>query len=281
MVPYNKFLLSLFKAHANLEVLVSISVFNYIYKYITKGSDNANFKIVDSTKDNDEITKWQQAKYTCSSEAMYKLLGSPLYYQKPAPHRLELHLPYEQMVTFDPAVDNYESLQSRSKTMLTAYFELNSRDEFAVGLHYLDIIKFYVFNKKSKKWVRRKRGVIDVNNSNMVRGTTIGYLDPVIPTGRNGIEKFALNILLLHIKGATSFKNLKTVNGIEYPSFKDAAIALNLMEHDEEIEFVFNESAQTLIGKNLRKMFALLVGLWVLKDPKEFWEKHKDKLIED
>lgn len=47
-------------------------------------------------------------------------------------------------------------------------------------------------------------------------------------------ERFYLRLLLLHIKGALSFEDLRTVNGIVFPSFKDAANAQNLLSTDDE-----------------------------------------------
>ena len=51
----------------------------------------------------------------------------------------------------------------------------------------------------------------------------------VHPSTDNG-ELFCLCSLLKHIPGATSFKNLHTVNGILHPTYQDACVALELLE---------------------------------------------------
>ena len=46
------------------------------------------------------------------------------------------------------------------------------------------------------------------------------------------VERYHLSLLLLHVHGATSFNNLKTVNGIIQASFKEACLALCLISDD-------------------------------------------------
>ena len=41
-------------------------------------------------------------------------------------------------------------------------------------------------------------------------------------------------MLLSIVRDATSFKNLRTVDEFLYPSFKEACIALGLLQNDEE-----------------------------------------------
>jgi len=46
-------------------------------------------------------------------------------------------------------------------------------------------------------------------------------------------DEFYLRILLTNKKGATSFENLRIVDGILYPRFQDACGALVLLEDDQ------------------------------------------------
>ena len=48
------------------------------------------------------------------------------------------------------------------------------------------------------------------------------------------VELFRLRLLLLHCKGATSFNDLKNVNGVQYQTFLVIDLALGLIEDDEE-----------------------------------------------
>ena len=55
---------------------------------------------------------------------------------------------------------------------------------------------------------------------------TIGQLYSIHP---KQIELYALQLLLNNVKGPQSYKDIQIVNGVTHDSFKDAAIALGLV----------------------------------------------------
>jgi ATP-dependent DNA helicase PIF1 len=128
--------------------------------------------------------------------------------------RLAVHLPFEQIFFFKPGYE--EAALSKSlanNTTLTAWFNLNRIDLSAHRHFYHNILNFYVFDDKNKKWTMRKK------KSN--KGI-IGRMYMVSP---NEGERYYLRLLLLHVKGACSYEDIKTVNDKIYSSFKEAAIA--------------------------------------------------------
>jgi ATP-dependent DNA helicase PIF1 len=62
-------------------------------------------------------------------------------------------------------------------------------------------------------------------------------------------------LLLINVKGATSFEHLRTVNDIVFPSFKAAAIALNLLDDDRALEKTLEEAATFQMPVQLRQLF--------------------------
>ena len=56
------------------------------------------------------------------------------------------------------------------------------------------------------------------------------------------VERYHLRILLLHVRGATSFNYLKTVNSIILPSFKEASLALCLISDDNPYVVTLQET---------------------------------------
>ena len=49
-------------------------------------------------------------------------------------------------------------------------------------------------------------------------------------------------VLLNHVPGATSFEDLKTVNGVVYPFFREAVEKRGLIEADNTLEECLNEA---------------------------------------
>jgi len=58
----------------------------------------------------------------------------------------------------------------------------------------------------------------------------------------NAGEKFYLRLLLTCVRGATSFEKLRTVEGVLYPTFKEACLHRGLLEDDEEWKQCLSEA---------------------------------------
>lgn len=59
----------------------------------------------------------------------------------------------------------------------------------------------------------------------------IGRMYSASPSDR---ERFFMRLLLLQLRGATSFVDLRTVNGVVCAACQEAAKALGLLNDDEE-----------------------------------------------
>ena len=86
-------------------------------------------------------------------------------------------------------------------------------------------------------------------------------------------ERFYLRLLLVHVKGATSFAHLKEFGGVQYPTFKAACCARGLLADDNEWKETLLEAATTMPAKPLRDLFIHIlfhneptdpIGLWNL-----------------
>lgn len=97
--------------------------------------------------------------------------------------RLAVHVEDKQNIIFREDKE-FEAL-NKWQTTLTAWLELNSKDEFARTLKYHQIPKYYIYDKI---WVRRKR---NRNCSAFGRLTTVSPKDS---------ERFHLKLILNHIK---------------------------------------------------------------------------------
>uniref|UniRef100_A0A8C5M2A9 ATP-dependent DNA helicase n=1 Tax=Leptobrachium leishanense TaxID=445787 RepID=A0A8C5M2A9_9ANUR len=211
------------------------------------------------------------SRYVTAPEAAWRLLGFKMHHQTHTIVRLQIHLPDEQSVYFteDNIRNAIERTESRDTT-LTAWFTLNRVDVAAREFLYTDIPQHYVFHQKKTTWERRLRH--RENN-------TIGRMYSV--NINSDVERFCLRLLLLHIKGATSFEHIRTVGGVHFPTFKEAAQRLGLFQDDELWDLTLQEASNEMMPQLLRELFANICALASPPNAKELFEKYKHQLIED
>jgi hypothetical protein len=72
-------------------------------------------------------------------------------------------------------------------------------------------------------------------------------------------ERYYLRMLLNHIKDATSYEHLRIVDGIEHDTFKDACIAMGLLQDDNEWHQALEEVDIWASKRHLHDMFASML----------------------
>ena len=208
VVPYNPYLALKYNVHINVEVCTSLRAIKYIYKYIFKGFDCANVAITSNGEPElryNEITNFINCRYVSAPEAIWRLRENPMHDRSHSVMRLPVHLPNQQRVMFQEGHEEEALLRTQTEpTKLQSWFKLNENDMNARQYLYTEIPHHYVFSKGN--WQVRKRGGEKV----VARMYTVGVKDE---------ERFYLRILLLHVRGATSFESLRTVDGVVQDSF--------------------------------------------------------------
>ncbi|CAG8492365.1 13106_t:CDS:2, partial [Dentiscutata heterogama] len=139
-------------------------------------------------------------------------------------------------------------------------------DSTAANLLYSEFPKFFRWVKGA--WIRRKRSGSKV----------IGRLYSCSPIDS---ERFCLRLLLCHIRGPTSFESLRTINGITYLTFKQAAQQLGLLESDEEWHNCLYEASLFRMPSQLRLLFATILIYCQPSDIKSLWDTYLPDLAED
>lgn len=117
---------------------------------------------------------------------------------------------------------------------------------------------------KAENFQRRKQRKPHPTESIIKMKEVIGRLCIVHP--RNP-ECFFLRLLLNHIRGPSSFQDLRTIDGVVKDTYRQACIALGLQEDDHHwhiaVMFVtVNFPPQSLFGENIRRVS---VGILVIK----------------
>ncbi|XP_053149091.1 uncharacterized protein LOC128343682 [Hemicordylus capensis] len=94
-------------------------------------------------------------------------------------------------------------------------------------------------------------------------------------------ERYCLRLLLLHVSGATSYGNLRSVDGIEYPTFQEAAKARGLINDETVWESTLEDAAQYNMPTQIRELFTYICVFASLQNMQELFTKYEDYLIED
>uniref|UniRef100_A0ABD2WAL1 Helitron helicase-like domain-containing protein n=1 Tax=Trichogramma kaykai TaxID=54128 RepID=A0ABD2WAL1_9HYME len=249
----------------------------------TDNNDN-NDNNDDNTDKNDEkvinhneINDYINSRYVGPSEAYWRIMSKKLKGRSHTVVRLPVHLPNQHNIILDNSDDlTNDKLESalNQVTMLHDYFDLNKRDINARNILYTNIPEHYIFKeikingvKAKKQWVKREKRI-----------KAIGRMYSVSPTQS---ELYHLRLLLLHKKGATSYKDLLTVNDIYHNTFTDACLALGLIEDDNEWHIAMNEAVHWMMPNSLRKLFVLILIHCNPIHPERLWDTFKQSLSED
>ena len=268
IVPYNAWLSKKYNAHINLEACMSVKSVKYLYKYIYKGHDAANIEIRERL-DHDEVKTYLDARYVSAPEAIWRLFEYNMHHQSHTVIRLGLHLPNYQAVYFQAGEEELALENAvENDTHLTAWFKLNRENQHAQQFLYPEIPCHFVFDQKNKIWKTRQRGA----------GKVISRMYSARP---NEGERFFLRLLLLHTPGATSFEDLRTVDGVLLETFREACASRGLLQDDAEWQNVLVEAAGFQMPKQLRQLFAIILTHCEPSDPLSLWTAHKDVLCED
>ncbi|CAN1247128.1 ATP-dependent DNA helicase PIF1 [Linum grandiflorum] len=151
-------------------------------------------------------------------------------------------------------------------SMLLEWMEMNKVYPEARKYTFVEFPQYYVWNPQPKTWTRRKRG------------PNIGRLYYCQPSSN---ERFYLRMLLQIVKGCRSFDDLKTVNNVQYDSFKEACNAYGFLTDDGEWHNCLREVSFTASAKQMRILFVTLIMFSEVSNVGDLWSKNWNLLSDD
>lgn len=268
IVPYNPYLSVKYGSHINLEACTSIKSVKYLFKYVYKGHDCANVQITECNElTHDEIHTYLDTRYVSPPEAIWRLSEYKLHHHSHTVKRLGIHLPKQQPVYFKQGHHEAAAQEAATKdSMLMSYFKMNASHH--TPYLYTEFPLHYVWNDTQHVWrARKQRG-----DKIIPRVYFVSPRDP---------EKYCLRILLHHVRGATSFEFLRTVNGEMMETFKEACIHRHLLIDDREWDLAMREASEQQMPSQVRSTFAIICIYCMPANARHLWEAHKEAMLED
>ncbi|KAK9668687.1 hypothetical protein RND81_13G078500 [Saponaria officinalis] len=247
VVPYNPDLLSKYHAHINVEWCnLARSIW----------SDRVTVSATHSSS-------------PFQIDQIQEIFSFDIHYRTPPVFRLDYHLPNDQNVILndddpiDKVVARSNSCKMKFNSLLGYYLtclvkpsqswskcgqNLVSRPKPRVKhmgnqKSYHQIV-LHVWKKKLKKWKPRKQGF------------SLGKMYHMSP---NGGERYYMRTILNFVRGPKSDEDIRTINGVVYPTFKEACHALGLLGDDKEYIDAIIKASFWGTGLYLRNLFSTLL----------------------
>lgn len=224
-----------------------------------------------------EVTKFQLGRYVSCNEAIWRLFSFPIHGRYPTVVHLAVHLENGQRVYFTEA-NAAQRAEEPPATTLTNFFSTCESDSFARTLLYSEMPRYYTWNAASKRFQRRKRGDVVAGFADVYSTDALGRIYTVHPRQD---ECFYLRLLLVNIRGPTSFDSLRTVDGVLCATFREACQRLNLLENDTHWDSTLADATVSAPANQIRTLFAIIIATCHPSNPTALWDKYKDEMAED
>ncbi|XP_061343010.1 uncharacterized protein LOC133289157 [Gastrolobium bilobum] len=265
VVPYNAKLLLKYQAHINVEYTCQSSAIKYLFKYIHKGQDRVTAAINHS---DDEIKMFYDCRYVSACEAAWRIFRFEIHYRFPPVQRLPFHLPNEKSVVFNDhaSITDVKTRAESRQSMFESWMDANKKYPEGRNLTYAEYPTQFVYKESTHKWHPRKQGF------------SIGIINRF--SANNGEDSY-LRTLLNFQKGCTSYEDLRTVNGVLFPTYKDACYSLGLLDDDNEYIDAIKEASSWGSATYLRNLFALLLFGNSMNRPGNVFQKCWELLSDD
>ncbi|XP_050673638.1 uncharacterized protein LOC126971378 [Leptidea sinapis] len=94
-------------------------------------------------------------------------------------------------------------------------------------------------------------------------------------------ECFFLRLLLVNVRGPKSSAHLKTVNGHQCQTYREACQLFSLLENDSHWDLILADSVTSSNAYQIRTLFAIIITTCFPSQPIQLWNKYKDDICKD
>ena len=273
VVPYSPFLSLRYGCHLNVEVCCSVKSVKYLFMYVYKGHDRQMVRADDLIRGGgDEIAEYQDLRSIGASEACWRILGMKMGTRSPAVVPLCVHLEDDQMVYFRPGQER-QAAAAAPRTHLTAWLEYNresaAADPGCRDLLYPNFPRHYAWHSGNKKWAKRR---------NRQTNVTIGRVVSMSP--QHG-DVYYLRVLLHQVTGATTFAELRTVEGYVCETYREACQRRGLLQDDAEWDVALRDAVEARLPAQIRQLYVTILLFCAPAEPLRLLQGVQQAMSED
>jgi len=88
-------------------------------------------------------------------------------------------------------------------------------------------------------------------------------------------------MMLIACKGPTSFEDIRTVENVLYPTYREACFAMDFLQDDREFVEAIKKAKDSGTTNYLGKLFELMLLTGAITKPEEVWNQTWNWLAED
>ena len=260
VASYNPWLIEKYDCHLNVEVCASLEAVRYLYKYIYKGPDRANVRVVHQ-QTGDEVSMYEDMRYFGACESVWRIFGFNLYLSRPPVERLNVHLDGQMSVLY--RAGNERRAADRvpvSKLEDWMFFcRAPNQENLPSCWRTLTYSQFpgYFTHERRLGW----RGRVNFN-----RFRTVGRMPPARLANE---EQFYLRRWLCHVTSGEVHDHLQTLPTFQplrivdlamgCPTFKDLCVSRGLASDDSEWRWALMEASTNELEGGMRSLFVEIV----------------------
>lgn len=209
-------------------------------------------------------------------EGAWRIMHLPMHGSSHIVHRGYVHEEGNELVYFKRGLSSQDaahSLQEKPRTMMQAWFDANKNPvELPDGrttsdLTFDEMFQFYSYELKTHRFIPRKK---DLSRH------ILGRIQAPQP---RFLELTATRLLAQHVRGPTSFADLRTFEGVIYGSCLEAARARRLMTGQSEWDDVLKEVGTYRMPAECRRVFASILLFCGPCNPKELFLANVEVLV--
>ena len=238
IVPHCPKLLSLFRAHIDVEPVLSNSSIGYVLKYTTKNSDEGTLSFHEvkycgrPIASDDALHKYAATHVVSAAEAYNAICGIRRQGMEPTVNIIPIHEPGKRILFAKKSATEEEisKMFDDSMSKLERYFARPFSEEFQ-NLTLCDYYSWYIISKSGDGELDNGKPQFHVIKRNKRIYCAIKMVS------LNNHELFALRLLLQEIP-ARSFDELKG----EFSSFWEAAAERGMVENGQEFLTIMQEA---------------------------------------